>query len=334
MDAQGAFVRAGADGRLHACDPEDNVLQRNGTTWCNYSFPVSARRGFTLEGGRQVVGARLYLSVDRPLLLRVDPATGGLVQPDPGNPGDPNTDTVFDWIEFAVDGSGFHGNTTCVDMFGLPLTLETVDRSGATAGPVGITARRSDLFKAFQDTLPRAFVSLVDPAHRRIISPSHASQPDLQHWLDPYIKRAWARYRHEDLVLTPDEGTFTGRVQADGQLVFTRPGDPTRYRIPSMPTTLEAFRCDGPLSYGNGLERVIGAQLGAMLNRHLLDEPDRSHEITHFYGGEPANSYARFWHTHSLGGKAYGFAYDDVNDQSTLVYAAAPREVRIGYRLD
>jgi len=30
-----------------------------------------------------------------------------------------------------------------------------------------------------------------------------------------------------------------------------------------------------------------------------------------FYAASPAHYYARFWHTHALGGKAYGFPYDD-----------------------
>ena len=82
------------------------------------------------------------------------------------------------------------------------------------------------------------------------------------------------------------------------------------------------------------METVIGAQLAALLNRRLLQRPLAWKEADLYYRGGSANSYADFWHEHSLGGKAYGFPYDDVNDQSTLINAADPRLIRVGFRID
>jgi len=265
---------------------------------------------------------------------RVDPATGGLVQPDLSNPSDPNAGTTFDWMEFALDDSGFHGNTTCVDQFGLPITLQAVDRGGTPTQKVGLPQRRSDLLRAFRSAVPTAFQGLVSEGGLRITSPGHASSGPLATYLDDYIRAMWRRYRTEPLVLTPEEGTFTGRVDTIGRLVFRREGDPCPYVIKAMPTTLEAFRCDGPLSSGNSLERVLGAQIGAMLNRHLLDQPSLWRNALVNYESSPSNSYAEFWHRQGLGRKAYGFAYDDVNDEATLIYSADPEEIRIGFRID
>src|SRR5262249_26865174 len=44
-----------------------------------------------------------------------------------------------------------------------------------------------------------------------------------------------------------------------------------------------------------------------------------------FYSAAPADYYARFWHTHGLNGKAYGFPYDDVGGYSSYISHANPQ---------
>jgi uncharacterized protein (UPF0276 family) len=48
-----------------------------------------------------------------------------------------------------------------------------------------------------------------------------------------------------------------------------------------------------------------------------------------FYATAPAHYYARFWHTHALGGKAYGFPYDDVGGYSSYVSRPNPQYMLI-----
>lgn len=330
QDDAGRFLRMDGEGAFHPCLPADNKVPVAGRLWCAYSFPLPG--AVDLDAGLNLRGGRIYLSIGAPLWLRVDPATGGLVQPDPGNGEDPNRHTLFDWAEFALDRSGLYANTTCVDQFGLPLTLRARGRDGTVAGPVGLAGSRSDLVRDFKGSVPAAFRRLAQDL--RIRAPGHAPEGPLRRHLDGYIREMWERYRREPLVLTPDEGTFTGHVEPGGVLVFTRPGDPVRYLIRSMPTTLEAFRCDGPLAQGGALEKVLGAQLAAMINRHVLETPSRWRDASAYYAAGPANAYARFWHQRGLGGKAYGFPYDDVNDQATLIHAADPEELGIGFRID
>jgi hypothetical protein len=338
-DASGRFCRLDRDGRFLPCTPADNVIPRDGRTWCDYGIPIHQTAELELSAGLRVDSGRIYLSVGAPVLLRVDEASGGLVQPDPANPGDPNRDLLYDWVELALDGSGFHGNTTCVDQFGLPVTLAVRDRSdpGRLWGPVGIQEARDALFAAYRREVPPVFQELADPRERRILAPAHgAFGPGRAQagYLEPYLDAMWRKYQAEPLVLTPDEGTFTGRVEADGGMRFTRTGDPAAYRIRRRPTSAEVLLCNGVLAEGEALEKVLGAQVAALLNRHLLERPQAWREPAAYYRQEPCNSYARFWHRHSLGGKAYGFAYDDVADQSASLAAPDPLEVLIEFRCD
>ena len=313
LDADGHFERMDAEGRFHPCSPSDNKVPKAGTTWCAYSFPLAkAAKSIRMEPGQGIAGGRLYLSVGAPLYLRVDPTTGGLVQPDLANPTGPNSGTTFDWMEFALDGTGFHGNTTCVDQFGLPLTL----------------------LKAYQASVPEPFRSLLHAEGLRITAPGHAVSGPILSCMDAYIQAMWDQYRTTPLVLTPAEGTFRGTVEPGGMLVFTRDGDTARYLIRTRPTTLEVFQCAGVLAEGSPLEKVIGSQLAALFNRRLLQDPLGWKEASLYYRSEPANAYSSFWHKHGLQGKAYGFPYDDVNDQSTLVNATDPREIKVGFRID
>lgn len=338
-DASGALGHLDRTGRARPCSPADNVVPWQGRTWCDYAIPLDELPYLDLDRNQTLASGRIYLSVGVPLRLRVDEATLGLVQPDPGNPTDPNRDTWFDWIELNLDGAGFHGNTTCVDQFGLPLALTVVPRADPDhpLGPVGITAPRSELFRAFRASVPAAFQSLADPAERRILAPAHgafgAGGPE-GGYLQAYIDRMWRRYRTEALVLSPAEGTFTGSVDALDQLVFTRAADGARCVIHGKPTTQEAFLGNGVLAQGTILEKVLGAQLTALLNRHLLERPGAWRDPAAYYRQEPCNHYARFWHEQGLGHQAYGFAYDDVADQSSSLATGDPMEIRISVRWD
>ena len=49
-----------------------------------------------------------------------------------------------------------------------------------------------------------------------------------------------------------------------------------------------------------------------------------------YYLTPPCNYYSKFMHDHSLNGKAYGFAYDDYNQQDTLLVSRKPVNMIIG----
>ena len=334
----GQFCHLDRQGRFLPCSPADNVIPKDGRAWCDYGIPVLDRGWLELPAGLPVDSGRLYLSVGSPLFLRVDEATLGLVQPDPANPADPNRAILYDWVEFTLDRSGFHGNTTCVDQFGLPVALWVSERTrpDRPLGPVGLTESRSALF-ADRAELPPAFASLADPQDGRILAPGHGpfqAGGAEAGYFQGYIDAMWRQYRAQPLVLDLDAGTFRGRVDAQDRLVFTRAGDPADYVIRARPSSAEVLLCNGVLAAGSGTERMLGAQLAALLNRHLLEDPRQARNPAGYYRGEPCNHYARFWHEHGLEHRAYGFAYDDVDDQSSSLYAPDPLEITVACRWD
>ena len=69
----------------------------------------------------------------------------------------------------------------------------------------------------------------------------------------------------------------------------------------------------------NSVELAIEAQLCAAFNRGVATEPENWYTPSKYYKNSVSNFYAGFFHEHSVLGKAYGFCYDDVNDQSTLL---------------
>jgi hypothetical protein len=338
-DGSGRWCRVTPEGRLLPCAAADNKVIRGGRSWCDYAIPIHPSFHLDLDRTLTLDSARAYLSLEEPVYLRVDEATGNLVEPDPANPADPNRGLRFDWLEFAMDASGFHGNTTCVDRFGLPVTLALTDRANPdrVLGPVGIREAGASLFQAWEAEVPPDFQGLAEPGARQILAPGHSpafATGALRTYFTAYFKDLWQRYRTEPLILTPGEGTFRGHVDAAERLVFTRDGDPAEYVIQGMPSTREALLCDGVLARGNGLEKVLGAQLGALMNRHLLEAPLRWRDPAAYYRHSPCNHYASFWHRHSLDGKAYGFAYDDVGDQSPSLATPNPLEIQVAFRTD
>lgn len=82
-------------------------------------------------------------------------------------------------------------------------------------------------------------------------------------------------------------------------------------RTDAKPTTAQVFGCSGPVL-------ATDAQLCAALNRGVATGDWRA--VSGFYpAGVAHNDYAAFFHAASISGKAYGFAYDDVLDQSSYL---------------
>ncbi|HEU0191977.1 MAG TPA: beta-1,3-glucanase family protein [Mycobacterium sp.] len=111
------------------------------------SFNAASAESFTMPN--YVDSGRLYIaegdSQSAPLVLKADgydPAkqqftVTGLSGPDVTNPSLENTKSTFDWYEFAnIPGHPFNGNTTQVDMFGIPYTY-TLTQAPPSSDPSG-----------------------------------------------------------------------------------------------------------------------------------------------------------------------------------------------------
>lgn len=301
-----------------------------------WSFRLSDINGFQVP--KTMPAARLIISMDKKIVMRgiVDGAGDiGVVQPDLNNPNDPNAATYFDWIEYTVAPGAFWGNTTQVDQFSFPITMEMYNDDGASYKSyrkVGISKTREEIFSAFERIPQTEFRSLVQRPYR-IVAPCkgdfRVGRP-MGNYLSGYIDQAWNHYKTNTLSFQHPLGYFAGRVLADNRFEFTRQGDSVKYYINGKPNNDEVFEGSGVLAGGNDVEKAIQAQICAALNRHVPFTPEKWADAAAYYQAGPANYYAKFWHDHNIDGFAYGFCYDDVADHSTLIETHSPRGLVIG----
>jgi hypothetical protein len=138
----------------------------------------------------------------------------------------------------------------------------------------------------------------------------------------------WQYYTSNQLQLTTQEGRFIGRVE-NNIFTFTRADSPDAKYTINYPKSWEVFECSGVFATGDAIQKVIQAQISAMFNRHMLENPANNCKPEEFYKNSPANYYAQFWHLHSIDNKAYGFPFDDVCEHSTLIEHPNPQELKV-----
>ena len=262
---------------------------------------------------------RMYISYGKPVYLKFV-GTTGYAGPDLNNPGDVNANTLFEFAEFTIEGKFYWGNTTRVDYFCFPMITRLVG-SATYSGydkVVGDIGTRDEIFNAFKNEAPEAFKTLV--RDDRIMAPCKSKfnvGEKYGNYFDNYINEFWNKYSRETLQFSTEAGNFTGRVVGN-QMQFTKANDSTVYTI-DKPTTQDVLEGKGAFDKGNGTEKAIEAQLCAAFNRGVATEPDKYYKPSEYYKNSVNNFYAGFFHRHSVLGFAYGFCYDDVNDQSTLL---------------
>jgi hypothetical protein len=98
----------------------------------------------------------------------------------------------------------------------------------------------------------------------------------------------------------------------------------------NKPSTQDVFNGAGTLAFGNGTEGAIEAQICAAFNRHVMTDHNLWTIPASYYNAAPSNYYAKFWHDHGVGGYAYGFPYDDVENQSSTIMAVQPEHAVFG----
>ncbi|WP_375500272.1 glycoside hydrolase family 64 protein [uncultured Nostoc sp.] len=316
------------NGVLIPCKVSDNDapghLTKNGESWCNYLHKTSDVPQIEVP---QMDSGRAYISLGSPLYLKVS-KDNTLIQPNTANKSDPNIDVYYDWLEFTIDGGGFHGNTTQVDQFGFPMVIELI--TSDKPKKAGITESRSVLFDKYSSNVPEEFKSLVQKPYR-IISPFKGDFNDggsQAKYFDNYIREMWQYYTSNKLELTMPQGKFIGKVE-NNVFTFTKTDSPNvKYTI-HYPKSSEVFRCDGVFATGDPIQLAIQAQISAMFNRHIVKNPANKCNPSEFYKNAPANYYAQFWHLHSIDNKAYGFPFDDVCEQSSLIEHPNSRELKV-----
>jgi hypothetical protein len=317
------------------------------TAWTGGAKPPVAAPDVSIDGPAN--GASATLQVPRGLSGRVYMAFGdkldfklsedGLVQPAPWAAGDASADTLFDSSEFTYNEAGLWLNSSQVDMFAVPHAVSVTGSDGATlktgelepGGRDKVIAgiKADDSFKDLIQTGP-------DGTVLRVLSPGKGADAGAfdPNYLDPYIDEAWAAYAGSDLTVAPfkeqPEVTFTGRTSGD-VMTFTDTSGAEVAAI-SKPSTADVWGCDGNLAAPNDL--VVGPiarSLCAALHRSTLgtEKVEPSTDASGFYDNELTNHYSKLIHENMVDGKAYGFAFDDVAAQESLVHSGDPTKIGI-----
>jgi len=297
------------------------------------SIPGPANGSSTTIKMPKGLSGRLYMSFGQKLDFRL--TTDGLVQPAPWAGGDPNHDILFDWSEFTLDNGGLFLNSSQVDMFAVPHIVSVTGGNGTTlsTGELKAGGRQQviDAVKASPD-FARSVVTRADGTVLRVLAPGKAADAGLMSptYLDPYITSAWNAYANKNLTVVPfgdqPNTKFTGRTSGN-VMNFTDTAGRTVASF-TKPSTANVWGCDGALGAPN--DQVVGPiarTLCAALTRGTLGTLDTqpSGTAADFYRNNPADVYAKVIHDHMVDGKAYAFAFDDVQNQESLVHDGDPR---------
>jgi hypothetical protein len=144
-------------------------LTKNGVNYANIYHTVSEASWVNLP---RITSGRMFLSVGSPCYIKT--YDSGFAGPNINNTTDPNRDIYFDFVEFTVDASGYHGNTTRVDQFGFPIQHRLVNKADNYDQVVGEleSETREGLFLKYQNEVPTEFKSLGTlQAPYRIVCP-------------------------------------------------------------------------------------------------------------------------------------------------------------------
>jgi hypothetical protein len=212
---------------------------------------------------------------------------------------DPTKAKYYDFIEHTIGAHQYNGNTTRVDAFGIKLAirLHCADGYDVAVGEDYDTFQedRAVTFQKFVDDVPAEFKPLAQPpnAPYRIVQPGadgFGQGGTYATYYDSFVDALWA----------------------NNGLTVAKPG-PNGSGLGSYPDLSAA------------IYRHVGAVAGAFTAAGKLLDTKLWADGSTFYGASPADYYARFWHEHALGGKAYGFPYDDVGGYSSYVSHANPQ---------
>lgn len=295
-----------------------------------------------------IAGCRVFISKGSQLYFYFFGANGapsGYASPNPQNATDPNQGILYEMIELTNNQYGFFGNPTRVDSYKYPMGLELFGANGYQK-KVGDLKKHADIVAAFKANVPAEFQGCVNDATGEITAPSKtpAYAPgtgQYANYLKSYIDAIWNKYKNEDLIFyAGDAGVFKGRVIGEQLEMVGQSGAfvGRTGRVQNRPSTQEALEGKGVLDrrlVDGDLDLVIQSQLTAAINRHVVNTTTTNpgqqnwYDASKYYQVNPTNHYSKFWHLPGINidNLAYGFAYDDVADQSPSLHSPQPTKV-------
>jgi hypothetical protein len=337
---------------FHLSDFHGNVTRCVVGNQQTYSMPL-------LQGDQTIQlprlsAIRVYFSFGKKLFLDVGAVNGVPTSPAGWLP-DTNFHTLFDWMELTWeknlnDDGTFHdftlgGNTTQVDMFGLPMSLglsgfDAVGNRIRVSGGFRVSGVRNQILDTIADA-PEPWQDLIisDPATKfalRAVSPYHGMELNVfpRSQLDSYINAVWEHYETNPLLAPGVVGVdYVGTVAEsgpnNGKLVFKSNGQPDI--VFNKPTSFVVYT-SGPVPQ---VREAKSNRIGALLQAAFL----RSTLLTHntlpfcdsnsFYQAAPVNLYAKTFHHFANHAGAYAFGFDDICDKSSFIIVHNPLSLGI-----
>lgn len=219
-----------------------------------------------------------------------------------------NNTSYYDFIEFNIGRSSasvpwnFNGDTTRVDAFGLKtaIRLNCADGTDVQRGEDYGTflEDRAITFAKYLQEVPVEFVGTTQYAPYRITEPGASGfgpGGPQEHYFDAYLQEVWT-----------ENGIDTAQVP--------------------IPTPFLNFVSNQQPDLSAAVERHVAQNAGTFTAAGKLVNGNfwQTISTSTFYQTAPANFYARFWHTHGIDGKAYGFPYDDVGGNSSDIGCNSP----------
>jgi hypothetical protein len=212
---------------------------------------------------------------------------------------DPTKSKYYDFIEHTIGAHQYNGNTTRVDAFGIKIAMRLHCSDGFDVA-VGedyetFAEDRAVTFQKFLDAVPAEFKPLAQApnAPYRIVQPGaagfDANEPNSDYY-DSFVDQIWAA-----------NGITIAKPGANGSGLGSYP------------------------DLSAAIYRHVGAAAGSFDATGKLLNKSLWADASTFYTAAPADYYAQFWHAHALGGKAYGFPYDDVGGYSSYISHTNPQ---------
>jgi beta-galactosidase len=211
---------------------------------------------------------------------------------------------------------------------------------------VGINESIANLDQEYVSQTPAAF-NTPAPNNLRILSPAETTfnaGGTNGNYFDSYIASAWAQFSATPLTLTLNGRQFSG-IASGSTINFTEV-NPAAANVGEtfvvhQPSTQDVLECAGTMATGvagstpqqqdeNAIQLQLENQICAATNRGVLLNPTNWAKASTYYPSSPANFYSWFWHQHSVSGLAYGFSYDDNNNQSTTITTQQPEHMAFG----
>ncbi|GAP85661.1 putative glucan endo- -beta-glucosidase [Rosellinia necatrix] len=314
----------------------------------NLSWNVGpAGLNFTTPGA--INSGRIYI-VDGHLDF-VTNADGSITQPDPHNPGDIASKEIWGFVELTQTKGSGNGddeltvNLSFVDWVSLPLGMNVTFQGENGPDVVSVPGLKPDGLKqvckdlsALDSFWPKLCLRARDNTPLRVMSPEkyislHPDDKDATTYYEPYISKAWEKYKTVDLhINTQTSGPNSSVRVDDGQMVTCRVGQSDDILHCdkeagdfSRPVSRDIYGCNsGPFANPSGTEswsraRVRPRLCAAFARSTLhLDGAQPSHGIgpDQYYREPITNHYARAVHGNLVDNMGYAFSYDDVSPSS------------------